>query len=378
MEKQGLFSELTMQKIKKVRKVFLWTAVWLLIGEFVLGAILILTQSWNVSIGKIQGTFLIITAILFVGVNNFIRLEKGSKAIQVFAAICFVANIIWAILACLLIWEVVPFNWFERGVRTGIFGVEYETNIYHMTFWAMTMAVALYAALASFWMSNVMAIKETVGAVKPLKITSMVCIVYIWAFGTITTLAEIDAEDALNLYQLSGLAGLAFGITTLAAWIISIANKKKVSVVPGKTEEELRTEIEEKVRREMIEKEVRGQVLTGQVPAGQSGTEQGANEQVLVGQTVIEPSRDMAQAAVQQAGDEQKVTEQMQQASVEQTVVAGQMQQAPVEQQIVAAEQVTPEQKAPEQTSDSNGAVGITEAKESDTIIEESFGGKEG
>ena len=354
MEKQGLFSELTMQKIKKVRKVFLWTAVWLLIGEFVLGAILILTQSWNVSIGKIQGTFLIITAILFV------------------------ANIIWAILACLLIWEVVPFNWFERGVRTGIFGVEYETNIYHMTFWAMTMAVALYAALASFWMSNVMAIKETVGAVKPLKITSMVCIVYIWAFGTITTLAEIDAEDALNLYQLSGLAGLAFGITTLAAWIISIANKKKVSAVPGKTEEELRMEIEEKIRREMIEKEVRGQALTGQVPAGQDGAEQGTNEQVLVGQTVIEPSRDMAQAAVQQAGDEQKVTEQMQQASVEQTVVAGQMQQAPVEQQIVAAEQVTPEQKASEQTGDSNGAVGITETKESNTIIEESFGGKEG
>lgn len=54
------------KKIQKIRKIFLKFAVWILIAELVLGAILILMGKWNVSIGKIQGTFLILALTLFV------------------------------------------------------------------------------------------------------------------------------------------------------------------------------------------------------------------------------------------------------------------------------------------------------------------------
>ena len=111
MKENSLFSEATLQKIQKTRKIFLKFAVWILIAELVLGAILILTGSWGIEVGRIQGTFLILALILFVSVNNFIRIEKGNKTIQVFALVGFIGNLIWGIFAFLLMWEIVPFYW---------------------------------------------------------------------------------------------------------------------------------------------------------------------------------------------------------------------------------------------------------------------------
>lgn len=262
--KDNLFRPEQLEKIKKMRKVFLWAAVWILIGELALGAILILAQSWNISVGKIQGTFLILALVLFVGVNNFIRMENGDKKMQVFALIGFISNIIWALLAILLIWEALPFYWEEEVremseyARMGY----YSYTKYHMTFFSMLMVVAACSAAAGFWISNIMAIKETIKTVKPLKITAIVCIFYGWVYGVISTVAELEYSDAPQLHQLSALAGLAFCATALAAWIISRTNDKDRKNENGKirrikTEEELRAEIEEQVRREMIEKEVR-------------------------------------------------------------------------------------------------------------------------
>ena len=270
--KDGLFGEDTLQKIQKTRKIFLKFAVWILIAELVLGAVLILTGSWDVAIGRIQGTFLILALILFVSVNNFIRIEKGDKTIQIFALIGFVSNLIWGIFAFLLMWEIVPFHWTEEIMRTSSYsGYSYPSTKYHMTFYAIIMLIASYAAAAGFWISNILSIKETIKLVKPLKITAVVCVAYLWIFGTIITPIEPEFKDVEKLYQLAGLAGLAFGITALAALIISKTNKKKVAesntTMNGvsaqftpKTEAELRAEIEEKVRREMIEKEVRAKM----------------------------------------------------------------------------------------------------------------------
>lgn len=85
---------------------------------------------------------------------------------------------------------------------------------------------------------------------------------YLWAFGMIATVIEFTFSDAAKLYQLASLAGLAFVATALAAWIISITNAKKkieprATQPAQKTDAELRAEIEEKIRSEMIEKEVR-------------------------------------------------------------------------------------------------------------------------
>ena len=270
--KNSLFNEDTLQKIQKTRKIFLKFAVWILIAELVLGAVLILTGSWNVAIGRIQGTFLILALILFVSVNNFIRIEKSNKTIQIFALIGFVSNLIWGIFAFLLMWEIVPFHWTEGIMRASSYsGYSYPSTKYHMTFYAIIMLIASYAAAAGFWISNILSIKETIKLVKPLKITAVVCITYLWIFGTIITPIEPEFKDVEKLYQLASLAGLAFGITALAALIISKTNKKKVAesntTMNGvstqftpKTEAELRAEIEEKVRREMIEKEVRAKM----------------------------------------------------------------------------------------------------------------------
>ncbi len=102
MEKNSLFNEDTLQKIQKTRKIFLKFAVWILITELVFGAILILTGSWDIAVGRIQGTFLILALILFVNVNNFIRIEKGNKATQIFALVGFISNLIWGVFAFLL------------------------------------------------------------------------------------------------------------------------------------------------------------------------------------------------------------------------------------------------------------------------------------
>lgn len=270
--KNSLFNENTLQKIQKTRKIFLKFAVWILIAELVLGAVLILTGGWDIAIGRIQGTFLILALILFVSVNNFIRIEKGNKTIQIFALIGFVSNLIWGIFAFMLMWEIVPFHWTEEVMRTSSYsGYSYPSTEYHMTFYAIIMLIASYAAAVGFWISNILSIKETIKLVKPLKITAVVCAAYLWIFGTIITPIEPEFKDVEKLYQLAGLAGLASGITAFAALIISKTNKKKVDesnvVMNGasaqftpKTEAELRAEIEEKVRREMIEKEVRAKM----------------------------------------------------------------------------------------------------------------------
>lgn len=268
----SLFNEDTLRKVQKTRKIFLKFAVWILIAELVLGAVLILTESWNVAISRIQWTFLILALILFASVNNFIRIEKGNKTIQIFALMGFVSNLIWGIFAFLLMWEIVPFHWVEETMQASSYsGYSYSSTKYHMTFYTMIMLIASYAAAAGFWISNILSIKETIKLVKPLKITAVVCVAYLWIFGTIITPIEPEFEDVEKLYQLAELAGLAFGITALAALIISKTNKKKVAesntTMNGvstqftpKTEAELRVEIEEKVRREMMEKEVRAKM----------------------------------------------------------------------------------------------------------------------
>lgn len=273
MKETGLFNEATLQKMQKTRKIFLKFAVWILIAELAFGAVLILTGSWDIAIGRIQGTFLILAVILFVSVNNFIRIEKGDRAIQIFALIGFVSNLIWGVFAFLLMWEIAPYHWTES------FGGSYRISIHHMTFYAKTMLISAYAAMGGFWISNVMAIEETIKLVKPLKITAIACIVYLWFFETIITPIEPGFKDVEKLYQLAGLAGLAFVITALAALIISRTNAKKNveanTITPAmdaqptpRTVDELRAEIEEKIRREILEKELRAKIEAEQASAG--------------------------------------------------------------------------------------------------------------
>ena len=273
----SLFSEKTLQTLQKFRKAFLWAAVWILIAELVIGAIIILSGSWSVVIGKIQGSFLIAAAVLFISVNNFIRMEKGNKTIQAFAMMSFICNIIWGVLAFLLLWEVFPAVWTETvRLNSSSYFFSHYTR-YHLTVLTMIMLCATYAASGGFWISNVLSISETAKPVKPLKITAVVCMLYLWIFGTVTTLTDPDYSSMDRAYQLAALASVAFSITALAAVIISRTSRKKAAEVAAlapaatapapKTDAELRAEIEEKVRREMMEEKIRAEIKAEQEAA---------------------------------------------------------------------------------------------------------------
>ena len=172
----NIFNQTTLSKFKNIRKTFLWVGVWILVAEFILGAILILTEDWSALFGKILATFLFLAIAFFVSVNNFIRIEKGDKTTQWFALIGFIANMVWLILATLLVWEVIPFIATNNSMRSGYYGY---TSSYTLSAVAKLLLISVSVAGAGFWISNVLSIKETNRAVKPLKITAIVCELYI-------------------------------------------------------------------------------------------------------------------------------------------------------------------------------------------------------
>ena len=268
----GIFSESSLGVIGKVKKGFLWSAVCILIGGFVLGAILILMGTYSDVTGKILTTMGILALVLFVGVNNFIRMEKGTKAIQILALVGLITGLFAAILGIVLAWDVLPTNDIITGSCTAPRNDPYYCDFVGASMsvvpsiWAKILSVLTSLAGAGFWLSNVMSIKETIKVVKPLKITSVVCEIYCAIYAVVMVFissSDIYRNEVFTrMLALSGLAAFAFVVTALAAWIISRTSGKKQAVnsdavTAPKTDAELRAEIEEKVRREMIEKEVR-------------------------------------------------------------------------------------------------------------------------
>lgn len=106
MSSKSLFSQKALSNVKKAHKAFLWVATMIMIISLLLGVVLIFTDTENEMFGKIQGTFFILAVAVFICVNNFIRIEKGNRAIQGFALTGFLANIVWLVLGILMIWGV--------------------------------------------------------------------------------------------------------------------------------------------------------------------------------------------------------------------------------------------------------------------------------
>ena len=282
MSSNSLFSQKMLSNIKKTHNIFLWVATGIMIVSLVLGAILIFVDTKNDMFGKIQGTFFILALAAFICVNNFIRIEKGGKLIQGFASAGFLANIVWLVLSILMIWGVcTPVQVATTTVRANNASTrtyelydeydseyddydelddyddydyydddddEYDYSDYEMddvyydvahpssytpktytiTVAARILIVAISIATIGFWVSNVLAIKDRMKAVKPLKITAIVCVVYGAVFVIIMALAwpvTVD-QNLLKWVELSGLTASGFIITALAAWIISRTHKE--------------------------------------------------------------------------------------------------------------------------------------------------------
>ena len=215
----SIFKESTIEKIKSIRKVFLWSAVCILIGELIVGAILILSQSFNLVIGKLMGTFALCAVVLFLAVSNFSKMEKGERVVQLFALISLVMNMVWLMLAILLIWEVVP-------------SVEYVDGVsYYLSprpsMMVKLMSVAINTGIGCFLISIVLSIKETVKPVRPLKIAALICELYCCIYAVVVTFGDITYMTDTRWYALAGLAGFAFIVMAIAAAIVSRSGGKK-------------------------------------------------------------------------------------------------------------------------------------------------------
>jgi len=252
----SLFSESAIETIKKVKKIFLWIAVCILIGEVVLGAILILVQNFNETIGRLMGTFATCAVMMFFGVNNFSRMEKGDRIIQSFALVSLIGNIIWLLLSFLFIWNIVPY--------TESSGFLY----YRMTGLAKVFSVAVDVAFMCFLVSNVWSIKETLKPVKPLKITAIVCALYCGIYSAVVTVGDVRSVNDARWYALAGLAGLAFLIMTIAASVVSKSglkkNEKEANAGVGNVND---AEMQAKIQ-EMVEKEVQERLQAEKDKAG--------------------------------------------------------------------------------------------------------------
>ena len=300
MSSNSLFSQKMISIIKKTHKVFLWVATGILIASLMLGAILIFVDTKNDMFGKIQATFFILALVAFVSVNNFIRIEKGGKLIQGFASAGFLANIVWLVLGILMIWGVCSpvqvdtptmksnnvstntynlydkydselddydnyddyddydnyddydydydyddYDYYENDgsdAAVSPFLSTHQTTTYSITVAAKILIIAASIASIGFWVSNLLAIKDKVKAVKPLKITAIVCVVYDAIFMIVLVLAwPINADqNLLKWIELTGLTASGFFVTALAAWIISRTHKEldldTMENEPAKTE----------------------------------------------------------------------------------------------------------------------------------------------
>lgn len=250
-------------KYKKMRKAFLWTGVTILIGELVLGAILILTGGWNVGVGRAQFTFFLLGVYLFVGVNNFVRIEKGDSVTRGLAWMSLGSNLVALLFGILLLWEVIPFVEYVDKTLSGYLGGNHTFQAAVPSIYSKMALVVLSLGMAGFWISNVLSIRETVKPVRPLKITAVICEIYCSGFVIVMTMIGFENlsydENLLKWSQLSGLAALAFIITALAALIISRTNhvKNDSDGVLMQNDKEIQTTIQE-----MVEKEVQERLKT--------------------------------------------------------------------------------------------------------------------
>ena len=281
----SLFKESTIENIKMIKKWFLWAAVCILIGEVTIGAILILAQSFNDTIGKILGTFAVCAIMLFFGVNNFSRMEKGDRIVQGYALVSLICNFIWLTLAIMLIWEVEPFMEETRRYSHQLTGL------------AKMFSVAIDIAIMCFLVSNVWSIKETIKPVRPLKITAIFCALYCGIYYAVMTLGDVRNENDARWHALAGLAILTFIVMVCAASIVSKSGAKKAvkesnAGVGDINNEEMQVKIQAMVEKEVQErlKEEKKKAELNDMPSSEKNDGDTKNEEAIENKTNNEAS----------------------------------------------------------------------------------------
>lgn len=241
------------EKLKPVRSVLLKVSIWTFVTGVMLSVMLILFGENNsntlITYGRILGTVFIFAGSMLIAVNNFKRLESDKTAVSVLALIGLISNVIGSILWILLTWGV--FSLIASSSRW---------SYLQFTLMGQLTYIITSIAMFSFFASNILLIgaNKQLKNIQPLKITAIVCLAYEAAFCIFSVLTSyFDSK----LILLASFAGFIWVISSVLAVIISVVSGSSEKIPPApKSDDELRAEIEAKVRAEMIEKEVRARM----------------------------------------------------------------------------------------------------------------------
>ena len=239
-----------LEKIKPLQSTFLKVSIWAFVAGVILSVVMILAGDDNFGLlanyGRILGIVFLFACSMLIAVNNFKRLESDETAVSALALTSLISNAINFLLWTLIIW--------------GVFPLSTKSFNPHFTAFGKIAYIVSTIFISSFFASNILLIggKTQSKNIRPLKITSLVCLAYESLFCIISILIE-SVDFKLSL--LAGFASFVWIISSVLAVVISISSdsSKKASSTP-KSDAELRAEIEAKVRAEVIEKEVRARI----------------------------------------------------------------------------------------------------------------------
>ena len=169
------------------------------------------------------------------------------------------------LLGVLLIWEVVPLLWYEEVTNDR--GFVYSYSVSHITVIGKIFWTIVGTAIAGFVSPNMLMIKNSNAVIRPLKVTALSSLGISWLSAVVIIFTEGQSANSTLLSQLYSLSGAATVILWIAIAIIAKAsNSEKKPYV--KAENELRSEIEAQIRREMAEKAKESEAITtAPVPA---------------------------------------------------------------------------------------------------------------
>ena len=244
---KSIFNDKTLESFKKTRQIFLKVVVGIIIGEIVLTAILIVAGGANEIVGKFMTTLLVAVIAMFLTMSCFKCIEKKHYVAQILSLAAMAAVVLWTIFQILAVWEVIPM---------------YETmgsNIFYSEMTPIGRFISIISSIMVFGLFGawILSIEENGGPIKPLKITALVCDIYIWIFTIVVVLASLDVDKAGALYGLYGLACIGLLVTWISAGSISKRNRKEqIDKVVKNNSADLKSEEMQAQIREMLEKEV--------------------------------------------------------------------------------------------------------------------------
>lgn len=268
----SIFNESTLRGLSTFRKWLFRGAVGAIIFGVVLGVIMILVMNEVAgaeAFGRTFGTMFSI-GIMLIFLNVCAKLIESKKAVpQIFAIIGGISSLIWVVFSVISIW--VPA---ANIYCSDIFS--YNCMVYNSPINKLV-SIFGYLSLLGVICGAIMNMYEGKrrDVILPLKITATVLAAYEFIYFTVV--AIIGGATNGRLAMLAGFAAIVWFVVWIITFVLSSSEKKKeygpyalkrsgvMNPTPGekkaasvgKTDEELRAEIEEQVRREMIEKEVR-------------------------------------------------------------------------------------------------------------------------